>query len=378
MPRIAPTPAPKTALRVSAKAQGQPDPLEDGLAAATPDAYQRALIREVGGAVDLFNKLEGAKQRYQLGQATAGDLHAAETAMEGEYARLERLHDAGKGKVTNLDAMWRAHGLPLPLKPSDGHAGTHKLLMNAAMGTSLAVTMTSMAALFMVPSAMTFMIAGPIALLSGLLGGVLVTIQANGLMHQGEAPAAGKRLTSDSGYGLDSPESYKTALIYLTARTKMAQQQLAAQKDPDMIRLAKQELIEDQRALWALRNGLGETTKAAWKLQGFDVDAAWKTYGTELPSLASLNQQAVVPTLDPTARRFMQYFAGLIAIVGGAIGADLSNAGRLSSFAFRGIAALFRVHVVLGMAAMGLVGFFAGGAIVDGLNKVLGTPSRAK
>ena len=62
----------------------------------------------------------------------------------------------------------------------------------------------------------SFLVAGPIALVSGLLGGVLVAIQGNGIMHQGEAPARGKRLTSQSGYGLDSPESYKTALIYLT------------------------------------------------------------------------------------------------------------------------------------------------------------------
>jgi hypothetical protein len=158
----------------------------------------------------------------------------------------------------------------------------------------------------------------------------------------------------------------------------MAQEQLATQKDPDLVRLARQELLEDQRALWALKDGVGEAKAAAWKVQGFDVEAAWKTYGMALPPLAVLNQDAVVPALDPGMRRFMQYFSGLLAIVAGAIGADLSNAGRLSSFALRGIAALFRIHVVLGMVAMGLVGFLAGGAIVDGLNKLLGTPSKAK
>jgi hypothetical protein len=408
-PRLVPAPVAARAKATNAQPQ---DALAQGLAAQTPEIYTTCLIRVVGGAVETFNKLQRTKDRYQAGQATKAELHSAEAAMEQTYGELLQLHDSVSGAKAlkfktagfDLEATWRTHGLPLPNKPNDGHLAMHNTLYSVACAASLMTTFGALGALFLLPSTTMFCIAGPIALISGLgggalvavkgssmmhAGGALVAVKGSSMMHAGEAPEERMRKLLDNpntGIGAGSPEAYKDALIYLTTRTKMAQQQLAIltakpNADPDLVRLAKQEVTDDLRTLWALKSAVGDVKAADWKLRGFDIEGAWKTYGMALPTLAALNKDAVIPKLDPTVTKAMGFMGGLLAIVFGAIGADLFNAGRLggvAALAMRLVASLFKVHVVVAMAALGLVGYLAGGLAGNLLNKVVGTPSQPK
>lgn len=374
------------------------DALAAGQGASGPRAFETALIRLTGEAVDRFQRLERARQRFSVGELPANELHAAEKAMEEAYGRLRTLHDSvgPLQKLSwrlragfDLDTVWRQHGLPLP--PAYRAAGGHDLAWGIASGISLAVTTGALGALFLIPSPATFVVAGPIALGSGLLGGALVMIKGNGMIHAGDAgpdrvPARAWLDARGDHYAGASPEAYKTALIHLSTRARMAQENLEATKalagkgqaSDDHVRIARLELHAAYRDLHALAGAVGEVKAAAWQAQGFDVDAAWKTWGLTLPPLASLDRAPVVPPLDHVVRRPAQWMGGLITTVAGAIAADLFNAGRIGGLAARGLAAIYRVHPLFAIVVAGGAGFLAGGLLVDGLNKLLGPRSPAK
>lgn len=385
-------PVARRAPGVQAPARGA-DALADGREATSPKAFETALIRLTGEAVDRFQALERARQRFTAGQVPATEVHAAEKALDAAYQRLGDLR-ASVGpleKITwrlkagfDLDATWARHGLPLPhaYRP----AGNHDLLWNVACGVSLATTTGAMGAMALLPSPMTFFVAGPIALISGLLGGALVLIKGNGLVHAGEVGphAVPDRAWLDARsdhYAGASPEAYKTAMIHLSTRARMAQANLEAMKgkaSEDHVKIARVELHAAYRDLHALAGAVSEVKAAAWKVQGFDVDAAWQTWGMPLPPLASLDRAPVVPPLDKAVKRPAQYMAGLITTVAGAIAADLYNAGRIGGLAARGLAAIYRVHPLFAIVVAGGAGFLAGGLLVDGMNKLLGPRSPAK
>lgn len=374
------------------------DALAAGREARGPQGFERALVRLTGEAVDRYQALERARRRFEANEIPAPELRAAERALDEAYGRLAALR-ASVGpleKITwrlragfDLDASWRAHGLPLPA--AHRPAGNHDLAWNVAAGTSLAVTTGAMGALFLLPSAGTFMVAGPIALLSGLLGGALVLIKGNGMMHAGDAgpdrvPDRGWLDAKGDHYAAASPAAYKTAMIHLSTRARMAKENLEATKaraakgqgGEEHVKLARLELHAAYRDLHALAGAVGEVKAAAWKAQGFDVDAAWTTWGMPLPPLASLDRAPVVPPLDKAVRRPAQYMAGLITTVAGAIAADAFNAGRIGGLAARGLAAIYRVHPLFAIVVAGGAGFLAGGLLVDGLNKLLAPRQAAR
>ena len=382
---------------VKAPAAGA-DALAAGREATGPRAFETALIRLTAEAVDRFGALERARRRFSAGEAQAPELRAAEKGLDEAYGRLRDLR-ASVGpleKITwrlkagfDLDAAWAKHGLPLP--PAFRPAGGHDVAWNVAAGASLAITTSAFAVLALLPSATTFMIAGPIALLSGLLGGALVMIKGNGLMHAGDAgpdavPDRGWLDAKGDHYAAASPEAYKTAMIHLSTRARMAQANLDATKalaakgqaTDDHVKIARLELHAAFRDLHALAGAVGEVKAAAWKAQGFDVDGAWQTWGMALPPLASLDRAPVVPPLDNFVRRPAQYLGGLITTVAGAIAADAFNAGRIGGLAARGLAAIYRVHPLFAIVVAGGAGFLAGGLVVDGMNKLLGPRSTAK
>lgn len=390
---VAARPAP--AVKARAKAA---DALATGQAASGPKAFELALIRLTGEAVDRYQALERARRKFSVNELPANELHAAEQAMDQAYQRLGALR-ASVGplqKVSwrlsagfDLDTAWARHGLPLP--PAHRSAGGHDLAWNIASGVSLAVTTSAMGALLLFPAPATFLVAGPIALVSGLLGGALVMIKGNGVIHAGEVgpdrvPDRPWLDARGDHYAGASPEAYKTALIHLSTRARMAQDNLAATKalagkgqaGEDHVRIARLELHAAYRDLHALAGAVGDVKAAAWKAQGFDVEAAWKTWGMTLPPLASLDRAPVVPPLDKVVRRPAQWMSGLIATVAGAIAADMYNAGRIGGLAARGLAAVYRVHPLFAIVVAGGAGFLAGGLLVDGMNKLLGPRSAAR
>ena len=401
-PATIPSAAAATVARVGApqapakaRAAAVADALAAGKAAPDPKAFETALIQLTSEAIDAFNARARARQQFSAGQLDQPRLHAAEAALETAYGRVRDLRESvGPMKKISwrlkagfdLDTTFAKHGLPLPTayrpQPSNG------LAMGIACGASLAVTMGAFATLALMPGFSTFVVAGPIALFSGLFGGALVMIQGNGAMHAGDAgpdrvPGRGWLDAGSDHYAGASPEAYRTAMIHLSTRAKMAQDHLDATKaqpgaSADLVRLARLELHDAYRDLHALAGSVSEVKAAAWKAQGFDVDAAWQTWGMPLPPLASLDRAPIVPKLDDFARRPAQYMGGLITTVAGAIAADLFRAGRIGGLAARGVAALYAIHPAVAIAVAGGAGFLASGWLMDGLNQLLGPRSAAR
>ena len=368
-------------------------------AASGPKAFEMALIRLTGEAVDRHQALARTRPRFTLGEVPAAEVHAAEKGMDEAYRKLRDLRGTvgPMQKLSwrlragfDLEATWYKHGVPLPhaYRP----AGNQDLLWKIASGVSLAVTMGSLATLALLPAPATFLVAGPLGLVSGLLGGALVMIKGNAAIHAGEVgpdrvPDRGWFDARGDHYAGASPGSYKTAMIHLSTRARMAQENLAAAKaleaagqaTADHVKVARLELHGAYRDLHALAGAVGEVKAATWKAQGFDVDAAWQTWGMPLPPLASLDRAPVVPPLDNFVRRPAQYLSGLIVTVAAAIAADLANGGRIGGLAARGVAALYRIHPLVAIVVAGGAGFLAGGLLVDGMNKLLGprTPAKA-
>ena len=387
-------PAPPAAPAVQASAAAKPAP---AAAPGSAPAWQTELIRLTGEAVAVYQQREAARARFAAGQLDAPALHRAEAAMEAAYATLRRHHD-GVGGLTrlkwklqgfDLEGAWRAHGLPLPHLPGEGDA--HGTAWSIAAGASLAITTGSVAVLALAPGLTTFAIAGPLALVSGLLGGALVLIKGNGAMHAGEVgpDRVPERPWLDAGsshYAGASPGSYQTALIHLGTVAKMAEDELAAvkaleakgQASADHVRLARLALHEAYRDLHALAGSVSEVKAAAWQAQGFDVQGAWKRYAMPLPPIASLDRAPVVPALDEFVRTPAKYLGGLIAAVAGAIVADLANAGRVAGPAARLLSAIYRVHPLFAIVVVGGAGYFLGAAVVDGMNQLVGPKTAAK
>lgn len=378
-----------------ARAANLPDALAAGRAAKDPQALETALIQLTAEGIDAFNARSRARQAFATGQIDAPKLHAAEAALETAYGRVRDLRDSvgAKKKISwrlktgfDLDTTFAKHGLPLPaaFRPS----GDRSLLMTIACGMSLAVTMGSFATLALMPGLTTVVVAAPIALLSALFGGALVMIQGNGLVNAGNAgpdklPGRGWLDANSAHYAGASPEAYRTAMIHLSTRAKMAQEHLDTTKarqgaTSDHVRLARLELHDAYRDLHALAGSVSEVKATTWKAQGFDVDATWQIWGLPLPPLASLDRAPIVAPLDDFARKPAQYMGGLIVTVAGAIAADMFRAGRIGGLAARGVAALYSIHPLVAIVVAGGAGFLASGWLMDGLNKLLGPRSAAQ
>jgi hypothetical protein len=380
---------------VKASGAAVADALAVGKAARDPKAFETALIRLTSEAIEAFNARARARQAFTAGTLNQPKLHAAEAALDAAYGRVRDLRESvGPMKAISwrlktgfdLDATFAKHGLPLPaaFRPQPAN----DLLMNIAFGSSLAVTTGALAVLIFAPGVSTFVVAGPIGLVSSLFGASLLMIQGNGAVNAGDAgpdrvPGRGWLDASSDHFAGASPEAYRTAMIYLSTRAKMAQDNLDATKakpgaSVDLVRLARLELHDAYRDLHALAGSVSEVKAAAWKAKGFDVDAAWKTWGMPLPPLASLDRAPIVPKLDHIARRPAQYMAGLITTVAGAVAADLFRAGRIGGLAARGVAALYAIHPLVAILVAGGAGFLTTGWLLDGLNQLVGPRSAAR
>lgn len=99
--------------------------LAAGLGATDPASWRTALIRLVGEARGAEAAVAAARNAYEERRGTPAELHAAEAARDGAYARLRRLKAAPPAAWRvkygfNVEAEWRAHGLTLPVEPRKG------------------------------------------------------------------------------------------------------------------------------------------------------------------------------------------------------------------------------------------------------------------
>lgn len=173
-----------------------------------------------------------------------------------------------------------------------------------------------------------------------------------------------------------SPEAYKTALIHQGARLKQARADLAAAKargGEDRVRLARERVVEVYRELHAIKAAVGPALAAAWKLEGFDVEAAWATWGPKtLPPLADLNRDERVAPIAGAGKLAFMGGSAVVAMLATMIVAVAALNGAIPLAPLVRFAEWFRFHKLIALAASAVAGFAAGGPLVELMNRAMG------
>lgn len=172
-----------------------------------------------------------------------------------------------------------------------------------------------------------------------------------------------------------SPASYKTALIHQAERLRQARAELASAKargGDDRVRLARETVFGIYRELHALRDAVGPAKAAAWKLEGFDVEAAWATWGVPLPPLADLNRDERIAPIAGSGKLAFMGGSAVMAMLATMIVAVAALNGSIPLAPLVRFAEWFRFHKLIGLGVSAAAGFLAGGPLVELMNKLMG------
>lgn len=183
------------------------------------------------------------------------------------------------------------------------------------------------------------------------------------------------RAPQEGHHGAASPEAHKTALIHLTERVKLARADLREAKargGEDRVRIARERVVAAYLDLHALRDAVGVTKAAVWKLEGYDVEAAWKTYGMPLPPVEDLRRDERIAPIAGAGRLAFRGGSAVMAVLATMIVAVLALNGTVPWAPLVRAAEWLRFHKLIGFAAAAVGGYLAGGPAVDGLNRLLG------
>ncbi len=176
-------------------------------------------------------------------------------------------------------------------------------------------------------------------------------------------------------YAAASPAAYKTALVHQAERLRQARTELSAAKargGEDRVRLARERVIGLYRELHALKDAVGPAKAAAWKLEGFDVEAAWATWGVALPPLADLNRDERIAPIGRGGKLAFMGGSAVMAMLATMIVAVVALNGAIPLASLVRFAEWFRFHKLIGLGMAAVAGFLAGGPLVDLMNRLMG------